>query len=177
MQGAALITRGRLVLGMAVVIVAAVPLLPANPAWPLDTPEARATLKHISRLRVRVDVDAPGMESVGITGDRLQADTESRLRQSGIALADPNLPTAPVLWVIVTTDKVPELDLYAASVKVALFQYVRLPRDWEIGAPAATWELEAVGSLPTKDLSEIRSWVQDFVDRFISAYLEQNPKH
>ena len=175
MQRMAFIPCGRFTLGAIVLLLTAAPLL-AVPAWSLDTPEARATLKGISRLRVKLDMDAPGVEREELTRAQLQKDVETRLQQSGIALADLTQSTMPLLWVVLTADKVPDLELYAVSIKVALFQYVRLPRSWDVGAPAATWELEAVGSVPAQDPSELRTWVRDFVDRFINAYREQNPK-
>ena len=175
MRWTASIRRGCFALGLAgLVLASASPF--SLPAWPLDTPEARATLKGISRLRIKVDQDTPGVDSDGLRRDQLQRDVESRLQRAGIALADLTLATEPLLWVVLTTDKVPEFDLYAVSIKVALFQYVRLWRGPELGAPAATWELEAVGSVPSQEPSELRTWVRDFVDRFIAAYHEQNPK-
>jgi hypothetical protein len=175
MQWTDCIPRGRLGLRLAVLVLAAAPLLP-EAAWPLDTPEARATLKGIRLLRVRVDVDAPGLEQDGLTKEQLQKEVEGRLRAAGIVVAPITYSAVPVLWVVVTTDKVPAADLYAASIKVALFQFVRLRWGGETGAPAATWELEGVGSVPASDASELRSWVRDYVDRFITSYREQNPK-
>jgi hypothetical protein len=175
MQRMGCILRGRLGLGLAVLLLAAAPLLPV-PAWPLDTPEARATLKGIRLLRVNVSVDTPGLEQDGLTKGQLQMEVEGRLEAAGIVVAPITYSAVPVLWVVLTTDKVPAADLYAASIKVALFQYVRLRWGGEIGAPAATWELEGVGSVPASDASELRSWVRDYVDRFITTYREQNPK-
>jgi hypothetical protein len=161
-----------MVLGMAAVMLASFPRL-AVPAWPLDTPEARASLKGISQ--VRVQVVPPDVEADGLTKEQLQAELELRLRHAGIALAPITLTTAPLLWVLLTIDKVPGLAFYALSIRVELFQYVRVSRSG-VGLAAPTWGLEGIGSVPVDDPAEIRSWARDFVDRFINAFLEQNPK-
>jgi hypothetical protein len=166
---------GRLGLRLAGLVLAAASLLPV-PVWPLDTPETRATLKGVPLLRVNVDVDTPGLEQDGLTKERLQKEVERRLEAAGIVVAPITYSALPVLWVVLTTDKVPAADLFAASIKVAFFQYVRIRRSLETGAPAATWEVEGVGSVPASDASELRSWVVNYVDRFITAYREQNPK-
>ena len=167
--------RHRIGFGMALLLLAAASLL-AVPAWALDTPEARATLKGVRLLRVNVDVDTPGLAQDGLTKEELQKEVQGRLGAAGIVVAPITYAALPMLWIVLTTDKVPGADLYAASIKVAFFQYVRLGRGPETGAPAATWELEGVGSVPASDASELRSWVRDYVDRFITAFLEQNPK-
>ncbi len=164
--------RGRMVLGVATILLIMSPRL-AAPGWPLDTPEARASLKGIAQ--VRVWVVPPGVEGDGLTKEQLQADVELRLRQAGIALAPATPSTAPVLWILLTIDRVPGLTFYAASIRVELFQFVRLSRN-TVGLPAPTWGLEGIGSVPVDEPSELRSWARDFVDRFISAYLEQNPR-
>lgn len=166
-----LTSRGGMVLGMAAIMLASSPRL-AAPAWPLDTPEARASLKGISQ--VRVQVVPPDVEGDGLTKEQLQAEVESRLRHAGIALAPMTLVTAPVLWVLLTVDKVPGLAFYAASIRVELYQYVRVSRN-EVSLGAPTWGLEGIGSVTAEDPAELRSWTRDFVDRFINAYLEQNP--
>ncbi len=175
MQRQGFIPRGRIGLRVAVLLLASVPFLPMS-AWPLDTPEARASLKGIPLLRVNVDVDTPSLDQDGLTKQQLQKEVEKRLEAAGIVVAPITYSAVPLLWVVLTTDKVPAADLYAASIKVGLFQYVRLSRSLETGAPAATWELEGVGSVPAPDASELRSWVLTYVDRFITAYREQNPK-
>jgi hypothetical protein len=172
MRQIALLPRSRIVLGMVIVIMAGSPRL-AAPAWPLDTPEARASLIGISQ--VRVQVVPPDAKSDGLAKEQLQADVESRLQQAGITLAPMTLATAPVLWVLLTVDKVPGLAFYAASIRVELFQYVRVSRN-EVGLGAPTWGLEGIGSVSVDDPAELRSWAREYVDRFINAYLEQNPK-
>ncbi len=160
------------VFGVVTILLAGFPRTSA-PAWPLNTPEARASLKGITQ--VRVNVVPPDVEADGLTKQQLQADVEQRLRQAGIALAPINVDTAPVLWVVLAIDKVPGLSFYAASIRVELFQFVRVSLNM-VGLGAPTWGLEGIGSVPVDDPTELRSWTQSFVDRFIEAYLEQNPR-
>ncbi len=160
------------VFGIVAFLLASSPRVSA-PAWPLNTPEARASLKGIPQ--VRVNVVPPDVEGDGLTKEQLQADVEQRLRQAGIALAPMTVGEAPVLWVVLAIDKVPGLAFYAASIRVELFQFVRVSRNM-VGLGAPTWGLEGIGSVPVDDPAELRSWAQAFVDRFIEAYLEQNPR-
>jgi hypothetical protein len=43
-------------------------------------------------------------------------------------------------------------------------------------ASAATWGVDALGAFGSERLREVRPHVIDNVDKFIGAYLEQNPK-
>ncbi len=154
-------------------------ILPA-PAWPLDTPEARSTLKGIKALRVEVESLPSDLERLGLTNDQIRTDVELRLRQLGITVSDPEDPATPLLWVALNSHHQTDSPVVGFSIKVEFIQFVRLSRNRNIRAPAPTWTVDGVG---TADVSpseatrtEIRGLLRDFVDRFLNAYLEQNPK-
>ena len=152
----------------------------AAPAWPLDTPEARSTLKGIKAMRVEIEPLPSDLERLGLTHDQIQTDVELRLRQSGITLSDPLDTATPLLWVALNSQHQTDSPVVGFSIKVEFIQFVRLSRDRSIRAPAPTWSVDGVGtadtSPPETTRTEIRGLLRDFVDRFINAYLEQNPK-
>lgn len=152
----------------------------AAPAWPLDTPEARSTLKGIKAMRVEIEPLPSDLERLGLTHDQIQTDVELRLRQSGIAVSDPGDTATPLLWVALNSQHQTDSPILGFSIKVEFIQFVRLSRNRNIRAPAPTWTVDGVGTAdvhPSEATrTEIRGLLRDFVDRFLNAYLEQNPK-
>ena len=176
MQPAVSSPRARLALTLASVFLLGL----AAPAWTFDTPAARSTLKGIKALRVQIAPLPTDLQRLGLAWDQLQADVELRLRQAGIAVAPAEAIATPILWVILNSH--PRGDSFAVSFsnRVDLVQFVQLARDTSIGAPAPTWGVDTVGTgdlHPTEaNRTAFRDFVRELVDRFINAYLEQNPK-
>jgi hypothetical protein len=81
------------------------------------------------------------------------------------------------LYVNVYTWKPEVPSLYAYSLRAEFNQGFMLNRNPKIYSIAATWSISSGGTVGTARVSCIRSAVSELVDRFISAYLEQNPKH
>ena len=176
MRPMAFASRGGILLRIALIALTISPLATV-PAWPIqDEPEDRATLKGVTAIRVAVTPLPLEIERSGLRTDQLQTDVELRLRQSGITLAAPTLTATPGLWIDLTFTKIDAVPVYAFSMKIEFLQYVRLSRDLSIGTTAPTWGYNAGGYVDTKDLPEIRPLIRDLVDKFINAYLEQNPK-
>jgi hypothetical protein len=127
---------------------------------------------------------APDAERDGLTKSQLQTEVELHLRQAGITV---NPDTREVPYLLVGTYQ-PTLSrlfldtsnnparLYAFTVRLELWQPVRLIRNSMIVPLAPTWSVELVGAAGAKGLSGVQSTVIDQVDQFINAYLEQNPK-
>ena len=158
--------------GIAALLIAAALGLPAS-AWAIDDASARATLKGIKAIRLTVAPVKPDISKDGFTTAQLQTDIEARLKEAGIPV-DPQ--SGEWLFVAVTTAKI-DKGLYAYSIDLDLYQSVTLARTPSISASAPTWGVGSrVGALDTARLQEIRSEVVGFVDQFISAYREQNPK-
>ena len=166
------ISRHSIVPAIAAFLVTASLALPAS-AWALDDASARATLKGIKAIRLAVAPVKPDISQDGFTTAQLQTDIEARLKQAGIPV-DPQ--SGVWLFVAVTTAKI-DKGLYAYSIDLDLYQSVTLARTPSISASAPTWGVGSrVGALDIARLQEIRSEVVGFVDQFISAYREQNPK-
>jgi hypothetical protein len=144
------------------------------PAWAGDNPWDRATLKGIKQMAVLVEDMSPDLAQDGLIKSQIRTDVESRLRQSGITV----VPSSPdFLYVRVSTWKLPNSPVYAVAITVEFRQQIILARDPTIPvASAATWGVDALGAFGSERLREVRPHVIDNVDKFIGAYLEQNPK-
>jgi hypothetical protein len=160
------LSRDRLALGIALSLVAA-------PAWGQGSPAQRATLKGVTIVEVVVEAMDPGAEQDGLTRSQLQMEVELRLRQAGITVG-PTLTGH--LYVNVDTEKSDHGQAYAYNVSVHYIQQVVLARDPKAPIFATTWETGGVGIIGANRLREVRQDVANYVDQFIKAYLEQNPK-
>ncbi len=141
-------------------------------AWPADDPEHRAALKGIKAVQVAVVQPKADAAQDGLTSSDLQLELESRLRQGGVPVG-PASPEA-ILRVELNTNKA--ANLYAVNVLVEVVQRVNLARTPAVLLTAPTWSLAAVGLVDAAHLREVRSVVATLADRFITAYLEQNPR-
>ncbi len=173
MQQMGFILRCRVLSGLAVVVLA---VAPAASAWADDTPEQRAALKGVRSLKVVVDLDENAERENPTWPDRMQADIELRLRRAGIPL----VTSAPArLHISVSTYQVsPDRPGYAHTIQTRLLQWVKLVRNEQISMLTSTWEAGSVGWIP--DLSSATlvffgDSVAAQIDKFITAYLEQNP--
>lgn len=143
------------------------------PSLAIDIPNERATLKGLKAVNLAVERIDPEAEKDGLTKSQLQTDVELRLSQAGIKV---DHLSDEYLYVNVNTLK-GERGVYSYSVHVELHQAVMLVRDPKIiYYGAATWSLGRIGTVGSGHLREVREDVADFVDKFINAYLEQNPK-
>jgi hypothetical protein len=105
---------------------------------------------------------------------------ELRLQQSATTLTAPDATETPVLVVNLGASQVRTGGTIGVSFDIELVQFVRLSRDASIGAPAITWSTSATGVVDGSMSSEgfrarLTDRVRDAVDRFINAYLEENP--
>ena len=147
-------------------------LLPVS-AWGQGSAAQRATLKGVNTVEVVVEAMDPVAERDGLTRAQLQADVEERLRQAGMTVG-PTLTGH--LYVNVDTVKGEHGQTYAYNVSVQYIQQVALARDPKAPIFAPTWDTGGVGMIAANRLSEVRQDVTNYVDQFIKAYLEQNPK-
>ncbi len=162
----ALIPRRSALLGVALFLLAV-------PASADDSPHARYSLKGLKAVHVVVEDLRPDAEMDGLAKSELQRDVEVRLRQAGIRL-DPSSPES--LYVKLSTYK-HESGLYSFSLTLEFHQPVRLYRDPKILQPfASTWSVGGAGIVDMVDIRNLRNHLADYVDYFISAYIEQNPK-
>lgn len=141
-----------------------------------DTPIDRATLKGIDALSVIAENVSAAAERDGLTQSQVQTVVESRLREAGIRVVSPFNPLLPYLYVRVDTRRIEDGNS-AYSVSMEFKQSGALSRDPTIEHPAVvTWSVGAVGIVTANRVYEIPSRVTELADRFVTAYLEQNPK-
>ena len=138
-----------------------------------DREEFRATLKGVDSVLVVVEDLEPGAERDGLLQSQLQTDVELRLRRSGITV-DPT--SSYILYVNVNSVRT-EGGLYAYNIEISFAQAVRLLRNPETVLHfIPTWSVGSVGTIRANRLRNVQSRVIEYVDKFITAYLEQNPK-
>jgi hypothetical protein len=164
-------SRGWLAAGIAGILPGIVFAL-GFPAWALDAPQARATLKGITAIKVVVESLGPDVEKDGLTSEQVRAEVEQRLGQAGITV-DPS--AAEYLYVKISTVKPPS-GFYAYSLHIEFRQPVSLLRDSSVVAYAITWDAGRIGTVGAANLRNLRNSVAGTVDEFITAYREQNPK-
>jgi hypothetical protein len=138
----------------------------------------RATLAGLSAVNVQVEPLNADAERDGLLRDDLQADAESALREAGIGvLSQAELfldPAAPVLHIDVMTMRLDGRCAY--SVRLELWQAVRLVRDSRIRVLAMTWSKpQIVGTVAAERLSELRSTVRAAVQAFAGDALTAVP--
>ena len=141
-----------------------------------DDPGARYTLKGLPFIGVKVGLSGDDTSRSGVTQEQLQTDVELRLRKAGIKV----VPDSPwYLSVAVTTSQITSGRAplaYPYSISVEFIQGVHLFRDSRIMSFASTWSVHLVAWVREDRLQDIREVLADAVDKFINAYLEQNPK-
>jgi hypothetical protein len=132
---------------------------------------SRASLGRVTRVSVHVEPVNADAESDGLTRILLQTEVESRLRQAGIGAV-----TSSGLGADVPGDPVLQLDVmtvgldtrYAYSVRLELWQPVRLVREPSIVALGVTWSgLQFVGTVARERASEIRRAVDSAIEEFV----------
>ena len=151
-------------------------LLLTTPAWGADTPVERNTLKGITEVTVDVSPIKSEAERDGLRRSQVQTDVELRLRHSGIKVVPPSNLAVPCVFVRIHTLTLKEHRAYVYSIQLELYQGVSLQRDPLILSHTATWSHSIVGLVGAERVFTVRSDVDNLVDTFINAYLEQNPK-
>ncbi len=163
---------GRILLSLAFLLLALSFLL-AGLGRADDAPGNRATLKGIPGVRVVVAPTNLDAERDRLRSGDIETDVERQLQDAGI----PVTRSAPdVLYIDVDARKTGGSPRYACTTRVELLQLVNLERDPQITVFASTWGLVRVEEVSAYDLPRVRVTVRELVDRFITAYREQNPK-
>jgi hypothetical protein len=149
-----------------------VPLIGAG-----DDPSSRLSLRGVKAFDVLVE-DIPNAPP-GLRRGDFQTDVELRCRQAGIRVG--GSPGA-YLYIDVNLQELFYANgrsegVYAVSIGVEFNQPVLLERDPNIRLMAPTWSRRGVGTVDLRDLRTFcRESVRDKVDKFLNAFLEQNPR-
>jgi hypothetical protein len=138
--------------------------------------QSRASLVAIKGVGVIVEDLAPDAEQESFSTQLIQTDVEQKLRAAGITvLAEEELakaPGIPYLYVNIFTFR--EAELYTYHITLELKQMVALIRKPGVKQSAATWKISSGGTVGAMKLRELRAFVKDDVDRFISAWKAAN---
>jgi hypothetical protein len=117
----------------------------------------------------------------GLTREDLQTDVELRLRQAGVKVVDSSNPPGR-LYVSVHMMRPhyangSPTNGISMLLELELHQGVALLRDPSSVLLAPTWSVSMMASSSPGDVRTFcRNDVKDLVDKFLNAYLEQNPK-
>lgn len=138
-----------------------------------------APLGGLRGVGLQVEPLNPDAERDGLTQADLRADVEAVLREAGLAVHTQaalfaDVPGVPFLHVDVMTIR---LDgRYAYSVRLELWQAVRLVRDPTIQALAVTWSgPQVVGSVAPEGLDDVRRAVRTAAQEFVAAWRAATP--
>lgn len=132
----------------------------------------RETLTGLRVLGVHVEPLDADAERRGLAADDLRADVESKLAGAGLTVVPPpklfnDVLGAPFLHLDVMTLEVEER--YAYSVRLELWQAVRLLRDPAVQSMAVTWRATPlIGTVATGALAGLRQSVASVVDQFVT---------
>ena len=145
----------------------------------VDDAITRQSLRGVRALDVRVELEG-AYNALGLTSDDIQTDVELHCRQAGVEINKALIEPFLYIYVHVMQEKFKSgqpSDDYAVKIEVKFHQRATLTRAPEIRLVATTWE---VGSLITGSSDGLRSLCRDSirnkVDKFLNAFLEQNPK-
>jgi len=152
--------------------------MPETLTWANDNAETRASLRGLQGIGLLIGEVEPEIERGGFTKKQLQAETERRLRQAGIAVLSSQeaqqIPGAPFLVVSVSTLR-HSAGLYAYSIDVRVYQAATLVRDaTPVSVP--TWSIASIGMVGATQLQALFKSSGAKVEQFIRAYRAVNPR-
>lgn len=144
-----------------------------------DNENTRLTLRGLPGVSLYVEPLDPQIEKSGLTKNQIQTDTELKLKSAGInVLTGGELLKAnghPFLYVDVNISMLKtQITRYLFYIRVELNQGVVLVRTPDTKVSAVTWSTGGWGIDFSSD--NIRQTVKTQVDKFINAYLAENPK-
>ena len=140
---------------------------------------SRPSLRGLQGVEVYIEGIGPEAEQEGLTRDKIQAEIEQRLRQSGITVIytheSHKTPGAPYLHLDLDLKKDLQMDQYVYSIKAELKQLVTLTRNPNIMVNGTTWSTPREhGTTTTPGLGKIQNSIYNHVDMFIDAYRTVN---
>jgi len=134
----------------------------------------RDTLRGLPGIEVEVENLEQEVERDGLTRAAIQADVANRLRTAGVAVyasqaANPSAAKAYV-YVHVTDVKLATGGLYAVNVTVQVRQTVRSLASTSNIVDAMTWDHNDILVVPTAQVADVRTVVDEFVDDLIQEW-------
>jgi hypothetical protein len=144
-----------------------------------DDEDTRRTLRGLKEIFLYVEPLDPQIEKTGLTRDQIQTDTESNVKLAGIKVQAGEdflrVKGHPYLYVNVNISMLTtQITRYLFYIRVELNQEVALVRTPDTRVSTVTWSVGGWGI--DFSLDNIRQTVRTQVDKFISAFLAENPK-
>jgi hypothetical protein len=148
-------------------------------AYDQDDENTRPALRGLQGIFVYVEPLDPQIEQSGLIKSQIQTDTESQLKSAGIrVLTREDFLKGfghPYLYINVNISVLKtQIARYLFYIRIELNQEVLLVRAPHTKISAVTWSTGGWGI--DFSLDNIRQTVGSQVDKFVSAYLTQNPK-
>jgi hypothetical protein len=135
------------------------------------------SLCGIKSMGLVVEDVAADVAKDGLSSSQIQSDIEQKLRSAGIAvLSEEALPKAagmPYLYCNIFTYK-DDTGIYAYHITLELKQMVCLIRKPALKQSAATWKIAGGGIVGINKVKDIRDFIEDYADKFITAYKTAN---
>ncbi len=132
----------------------------------------RETLTALRVLGAHVEPLDADAEQRGLAADDIRADVESKLAGAGLTVVPPPKLFNDVLGALFLHLDVMTLEVeqrYAQSVRLELWQAVRLVRDPAVQSMAVTWRATPlIGTVAAGALAGLRQPVGSVVDQFIA---------
>jgi hypothetical protein len=151
-------------------------LLSSTLTWANNSQAERVTLTGLSAISIEVEALPAAAEKSGLTQTALEQSIQARLRQAGITVTS-DADAYLYLQLTVAAPTPPAPLGYALS--LSLMQEVTIPRGVRSRTPiqCPTWWLNTVGVISADGLNKaVRARTDEFVDVFVKAYQEVNPK-
>jgi hypothetical protein len=144
-----------------------------------DNENTRLTLRGLQGVSLFVEPLDPQIEKIGLTTNQIQTDTELKLKMAGINVltGGESLKASghPFFYVDVNISTLTtQITRYLFYIRVELNQEATLVRKPDTKVSAVTWSAGGWGIDFSSD--NIRQTVKTQVDKFINAYLAENPK-
>ena len=144
-----------------------------------DDETTRPTLRGLQGIFVYVEALDPQIEQSGLIRSQIQTDTESQLKSAGIrVLTREDFLKGfghPYLYINVNISMLKtQITRYLFYLRIELNQEVLLVRAPHTKVSTVTWSTGGWGI--DFSLDNIRQTVRTQVDKFVSAYLTENPK-
>jgi hypothetical protein len=166
-----------------IIIIAVVVLLWGRPCVGKEIVSEKETLRGIKDMSVVIENLNPDIKRHGITVEKIRRDVELKLRMAGINVLSlkkewsntkKTVALAPQFYVRVSTFHVPPSYGYALSIEISLKRWFEFEEN-KISR-VTTWHDGAIGFIgETVVASNIRNFVKDQVDGFLTDYLAVNP--
>jgi hypothetical protein len=155
---------------------------PPAESFPLSSMES---LKGLKGVEVLIEELSPDLENFNLTMIQIQTEVEAKLRTAGIEILSKEENervqplSKPYLYIKISSHKpAARRELIAFNVGIGLNQQV-VRRSHYSGKQcfySPTWYTSNVGTAGRKNITDIIDVVKEVTEKFISAYLNANPK-